>query len=145
MVYLFNKPSQELDNPLESIDGECRVRAEYTEHVDKLVVHCVILGSKLAKEHAGHVRNLLVAILETLGHLAQLAFDLDLTSQDQECQGHETRSLDTWIAVVQTAVEEVCVLVDEMVETNSHVAKSNYEIASYNSVLTPFENSEQES
>jgi hypothetical protein len=145
MTYLFNETSEEFDDPLESLNSECRVGAEYTEHVDKLVVHCIVLGSKLAEEHAGHVRNLLVAILKALGHLAQLALDLDLTSQDQERQRHEACALDTWIAIIETAVEEVGVLIDEMVETYSHVAKSNNEIAAYNSILTPLKNGEQES
>jgi hypothetical protein len=100
MAYLFNKPSQELDDPLESLNRKCRVSAEYAEHIDKLIVYCVVLGGELAEEHAGHVRDFLIAILQTLGHLAQLTLNLDLTSQDQERQGHKTRSLDTRVTIV---------------------------------------------
>ena len=142
-AYLFNEASQKFDDPLEGIMVERRVCTEHTEHVDELVVYSIVLGGKLTKEHARHVRNLLVTVLKTLGHLTQLTLNLDLSSKNQESQGHQARTLDAWVTVIETAVQEVGVLVDEVVEANSHVTQRDDEIASHNGVLTPLENGEK--
>lgn len=142
-TYLFNEASQELDDPLESIMVERRVCTEHTKHVDELVVYSIVLGGKLTEEHARHIRNFLVTVLETLGHLTQLTLNLDLSSKNQESQGHQARTLDAWVTVVETAVQEVGVFIDEVVEANSHITQRNDEIASHNSVLTSLENGEK--
>jgi hypothetical protein len=59
-----------------------------------MVVHGIILTSQLGKEHAAHLAHLRILVLHTLRHLAQLALDLDLAGQDEECERHQARPLD---------------------------------------------------
>ena len=111
MTYLFNKSTQELQYPLQSLflhytALQRAFSCEYTEHVDELVVECVVLGRKLCEKHPRKVGNPLVAVFETLGHLAELTLDLDLTSKDQECQCHKTGSLDAILAIIETSIQE---------------------------------------
>jgi hypothetical protein len=121
-TYLLDERGQEFKDSLERIFFQIFISAKRGEHVDELVVNLIVLGRQLGEEHPRQIRNALVFILETLGHLSQLSFHLDLPSQDQEGQGHQTSSLHRDIRIAEAAVQEVCVLVDEVVEADSHVA-----------------------
>jgi hypothetical protein len=134
-TYLLDKASQELDNSLESVFIQRNICAKHTEHINELIVYSVILCSKFSEEHASHVGNLLVAVLKTFGHLTKLTFDLDLTSQNKECQCHQTSTFDARVAIVESAIEKVGVLIDKMVKAHSHIAKCHDEIAAHHSIL----------
>jgi hypothetical protein len=103
-AYLLNERGQELDDPLEAIFIQAFVRREQTEHVHKVVVHSVVLAGKLCEEHATHFADLVVVIFDTLRHLAELALDLDLSGQDQECESHQTSTFDLQALIAETRV-----------------------------------------
>lgn len=143
-TYLFNKASQELDDTSQRALLEVLLRAQKTEHVDKVVIHCVVLRRQLSEEHASQVRNLLVFVLQAFGHLTQLPLDFDLARQDEEGECHETGAFHRVMVVVESAVEEVSILVDEMVEADSHVAERNDSIAANSRVFRSLHDCDQE-
>ena len=95
-----------------------------------MIIHSIILAGKLCKEHAAHLADLVVVVFDTLRHLAELALDLDLSGQDQECESHQTSALDLQALIAETRVQEVGVLVNQVVEADRHVTKSNDKVAS---------------
>lgn len=61
-AYLFNKSDEELDNPTQGRLFQIPFRTKQTEHVDKVIVHGIVLGGQLSEEHASQVGNLLVLV-----------------------------------------------------------------------------------
>ena len=88
-------------------------------------IDSIILGCKFGEEHSRQVRYPPVVIFQALGHFAQLSFDFDLTSKDEECERHQTSPLDRRIFIFQPTVQEICILIDQVVEADSHVAQGN--------------------
>ena len=111
-AYLLNERGQEFDDSLEAILIQSFVRRKQTEHIHKVVVNSVVLAGKLCEEHAAHLADLVVVIFDTLRHLAELTLDLDLSSQDQEGESHQTSALDLQALIAETRVQEVGVLID---------------------------------
>jgi hypothetical protein len=128
-TYLLNKRSEEFDNPPEPLLIQALIRRKQAEHVDKVVVHSVVLARELCEEHATHLPDLVIVVFDALGHFAQLALDLDLSGQDEECESHQTRALDLQALVTKAGVEEVGVLVNQVVEADGHVAERDDEVA----------------
>jgi hypothetical protein len=58
---------------------------EQAAHIQDAVVNRVIISSKFREEHARKVGDMFVTVLEAFSRCAELAFDLDLTSKDEEC------------------------------------------------------------
>lgn len=143
MADLFDIPSKVFDDALECIFAKRSVGAECTEHVDELIVDGIILRREFTEEHPCHFSDLLITVLDTLGHFRKLTLDLDLTSQDKEGQSLETCALDTLITVVETAVQELGVLLDQVVEADRHVTKSDDKITANDSILTALEDDKQ--
>jgi len=94
LAYLFDERGQETDDLPELFFLQRLIRRQQAEHVHELVVHGVVLASKLAEEHPTHVSYSFIAVFDALGHLAQLTLDLYLSGKDQERQGHQTGPLD---------------------------------------------------
>ncbi len=143
-TYLLDKPTQKLQNPLQRILPQLPLRTQQAEHIHKVIIHGIILGRQLGKEHARQIRNLLVVVLQTLGHLAQLALDLDLAGEDQEGQRHQAGPLDGAVAVVEPAVQEIGVFVDQMVEADGHVSEGDDGVGAHDGVGGAFEDGDQE-
>lgn len=128
-TYLLHKAQQKLDDAPEALFVQGRLGTQQAEHVDKVVVDCIVFGRELREEHARQVRDTLVFVLEALCHLSQLTFDLDLTSEDQEGQRHEAGTFDRRLRVSQATVQKVGVLIDQVVEADSHVTKGDNGVA----------------
>lgn len=135
MAYLFDETNEEFDNAAQRSFLQAPLCTEQTEHVDKVVVHGVVLGGQLGEEHTGQIGNFLVVVLQALGHLAKLTLDLDLTGQNEESQGHKTSSFDRGLVVIETAVQEVSVLVNEVVEADGHITEGDHGITAHNRVF----------
>ena len=84
-----------------------------------MIVNSVILRGKFRKEHPREIRYPFIGILKALRHLTQLALHLNLAGQNQERERHQASSFYRCIMIIQTPVQEICILIDDMVEANS--------------------------
>jgi hypothetical protein len=125
---LLHKAKQELDDSLEALLVHLSACAEQTEHVDEVIIHCVVLRAELREEHARQISDATVFVLEALGHLAKLTLDLDLTGKNQERQCHETSAFHGRIVICQSSVEEVGILIDQVVKAYGHVAECDHSV-----------------
>ena len=141
--YLLNKSSQELDNSLQRVFLQILLGTQQTEHIDKVIVNSIILRAQLGEEHAAQICDSFILVLETLCHFSELALDLDLSSKNEECESHETCSLNASIFIIEAAVEEVGVFVDEVIKADSHVSESDNNVRSSDWVLRTFEYSNE--
>lgn len=120
LIFLY-KRHHKPDDGVEVGLGKLFVRSQTTKHVDEPVVNRIFLGGQLGEEKLAHVNDCRIFIHVQLGHLCQLALDLDLAGQNQECHSHETRSLNHEIRILEAAIEIILVCVDYAVEANRHV------------------------
>ncbi|GKT50464.1 uncharacterized protein ColSpa_10645 [Colletotrichum spaethianum] len=125
VLVLLDEAQEEPDDPAEALLLQVLLGGQQAEHVDKVVVDGIVLGAELGEEHPCQVGDAAVLILEALGHLTQLTLNLDLTGENEEGQRHQASTLDRLVLVSQTAVQEVRVFVDEVVEAHGHVTKSD--------------------
>lgn len=72
---------------------------EVADDILEIVVERVVLGREVAEELSSQVGNVSVLVLDALGHLAELAFDLDHAVQDQVIQDHQSVLLDVDVPV----------------------------------------------
>jgi len=123
----------------------------------QVVVQRVVLGRQLGEEQLGEVRDSFVGVFETLGHLAQLPFDLDHPVENQMREDHQRVLLDRRVGVGQALVQAVRVLpsaqarprlstdiIDERSPRDGDVAQTNHDIAPDNRILAPLQDVEQQ-
>lgn len=108
----------------------------------QVIVNGVVLATQLGEEQPSQIRNPLVLVLHTLGHLSQLALDLDHSVQDQVSQHHQGVLLDGHTGIVQSLVQFGTVFVDDVVEGDCNITKGDDDVAADAGVLRGFENLE---
>jgi hypothetical protein len=110
----------------------------------KVVINRVVLCGKLLEEQLGQIRNALVFVLQTLGHLSELALHFDHPVENKMRQNHEGVFLDRKVVVGQPVVQAIAVFVDHVVETNGHVSEGDYDVALDDWVSRSFHNLEEQ-
>ncbi|KAH3665538.1 hypothetical protein OGAPHI_003724 [Ogataea philodendri] len=124
--------SSVLDNLWKNLLG---ISSQTTKHINKPVVDGVILGSKLGEKQLAHVHDSWVLVHIQFGHLRKLSLHFDLTSKNQKRNRHQTSTLNHDILVLQTTVQEILTGINNVVETNSHISKSQNCVTSHDRIL----------
>ena len=112
--------------------------------VRQVVVDRIVFGRELRKEQLGQIRQPWLLVLETLGHLSQLALDLDHPVQDQMGEDHQRIFLDDKVLIREAFVEFVAVLVNDTAKGDSDVAERDDDVTADARVSRGLENLEQE-
>src|SRR6266403_5111994 len=111
--------------------SNARYKMEMPRTVVQIVVYRVILRRQFGEEQLGEVCNTWFSVLEieTLGHLPKLSLDLDHTIKDKMREHHQRILLHHHIAVRQTLVQLIAILVDDRAERDGDVAQRDRDVA----------------
>lgn len=97
--------------------------------VGQVVIYRVILRREIGEEQLSKVRNTWFFVLEALGHLPKLSLDLDHTIEDKMREHHQSVLLHHQIAIRQTPVQLIAVLVHDRAERDRDVAERDSDVA----------------
>lgn len=100
-----------------------------TRTIWQVVVYRVVLRGQVRKEELHEVRDAGLLVLEALGHLPELTLNLDHAIQDQVREHHQRVLFHHQVAVRQTLVQLVAVLVNDRAERDRDVAKRDRDVA----------------
>lgn len=136
------------------------------DDVLQVVVEGILLGRELLEEEPSEIPNALGLVLDALGHLSELALNLDHPVEDEMSKDHESVLLDSNVLVGESLVKAVAaraeeeevskgsrveagerrdepVLVDHVAEADGHVSEGDDDVASDDGLLGVVEDAEE--
>jgi hypothetical protein len=106
-----------------------KIKKRRQRTVGQVVIYRVILRRQISEKQLGKVHNTWFFVLEAHGHLPKLSLDLDHTIEDKMREHHQSVLLHHQIAIRQTPVQLIAVLVHNRAERDRDVAKRDSDVA----------------